>query len=100
MWSIYQVNVVQFLRKVCALADQFSEEEIHAACGILDVNAFEIRLPGNEYQQVLGVFPLASMMSHNCVPNTLHVIDAKYNLIVIIIFVVRIIQIQFSTVIR
>ncbi len=77
MWRIYQVNVVQFLRKVCGLADEFSEEEIHASCGVIDVNAFEIRLPGNKYQQVLGVFPLASMMSHNCVANTQHVIDAK-----------------------
>ncbi|XP_046657352.1 SET domain-containing protein SmydA-8-like [Daphnia pulicaria] len=82
MWRIYQVNVVQFLRKICGLADGFSEEEIHASCGVIDVNAFEIRLPGNQYQQVLGVFPLASMMSHNCVANTQHVIDANYTMTV------------------
>lgn len=77
MWRIYQVNIVQFLRNVCGLANQFSEEEIHAACGVLDVNAFEIRLPGSKRQQILGLFPIASMMSHRCVSNTHHVIDSN-----------------------
>lgn len=75
MWDVYQVNVVEFLRKTCGLSDQFSEEEIHSACGILDVNSYEIRLLDG--QGALGVFPLASMLSHNCVSNTHHVIDAK-----------------------
>lgn len=76
MWRVYQVNIVDFLRNVCGLADQFSAEDIHAACGALDVNAFEIRLPANG-QRVLGAFLLASMMAHRCVSNISHVIDSK-----------------------
>ena len=42
------MNVVEFLRKTCELSHQFSEEEIHSTCGILDVNAYEIRLFDND----------------------------------------------------
>jgi hypothetical protein len=76
-WSVYQINVVEFLHKVCELSDQFTQEEIHSACGALDVNAYEIRPPNSGQQRILGLFPLASMMSHNCVSNMNHVIDAK-----------------------
>ena len=76
MWDVYQMNVVEFLRKTCELSHQFSEEEIHSTCGILDVNSYEIRLFDND-NGALGVFPLASMLSHHCVSNTHHVIDAK-----------------------
>lgn len=75
LWRVYQVNVVDFLRKACGF-EQFSEEEIHSACGALDVNAFEIRLPLSG-QRVLGIFLLASMMAHRCVSNMSHVIDSK-----------------------
>ncbi|XP_057378366.1 SET domain-containing protein SmydA-8-like [Daphnia carinata] len=81
-WGVYQVNVVKFLHKVCELSDQFTEEEIHSACGALDVNAYEIRPPNSGQQRVLGVFPLASMMSHNCVSNMNHVIDGNYQMTV------------------
>ena len=76
LWNVYDVNVVNFLRNVCGMADDVTEDEIHSACGALDVNAFEIRLPSNG-QRVLGLFLLASMMAHNCVSNMSHVIDAK-----------------------
>lgn len=75
MWDVYQVNVVEFLRTICA--DEFSEEEIHSACGALDINSYEVRLFGDNDREALGVFTLASMMSHDCVSNTHHVIDAK-----------------------
>jgi hypothetical protein len=75
MWDVYQVNVVEFLRNSCHLADQFSQEEIHSACGVLDVNSYEIRL--SDGQGALGIFPLASMLSHHCISNTHHIIDDK-----------------------
>ncbi|XP_066994527.2 SET domain-containing protein SmydA-8 [Anabrus simplex] len=47
-----------------------SVELIHQLCGILDVNALEIRLPeGNE---IIAVYPTAFLMEHSCVPNTRH----------------------------
>ena len=75
LWRVNQVNVVDFLRNVCRLADEFSEEEIHAACGVMDVNAFEIRVTSG--QRVVGVFPTAAMMAHSCISNMSHVIDSK-----------------------
>ncbi|XP_046657363.1 SET domain-containing protein SmydA-8-like [Daphnia pulicaria] len=80
MWDVYQVNVVEFLRNSCHLADQFSQEEIHSACGVLDVNSYEIRL--SDGQGALGIFPLASMLSHHCISNTHHIIDDKYQMTV------------------
>ncbi|KAK4012629.1 hypothetical protein OUZ56_024870 [Daphnia magna] len=82
MWDVYQVNVVEFLRTICGVADQFSEEEIHSTCGALDINSYEVRLFGHNNREALGVFTLASMMSHNCVANTHHVIDANYRMTV------------------
>ncbi|KAF4530660.1 hypothetical protein B566_EDAN004899 [Ephemera danica] len=40
-WKADQVNIVNFLRRYCRLADSYSEELIHKVCGILVVNAFE-----------------------------------------------------------
>ena len=40
-WQADQVNIVNFLRGPCKLASKFTEEQIHQACGILAVNAFE-----------------------------------------------------------
>lgn len=76
LWRVNQVNVVEFLRNACGLADQFTEEEIHAACGVMDVNAFEIRVP-SKGQRIVGVFPTAAMMAHHCISNMFHVIDSN-----------------------
>ncbi len=81
LWRVNQINVVEFLRGACSLATQFEEEEIHAACGVMDVNAFEIRLPVSG-QRVVGVFPTAAMMAHHCISNMSHVIDSGYRMTV------------------
>ena len=79
LWRVNQVNVVDLLRNVCHLADEFSEEEIHSACGVMDVNTFEIRLSNG--QRVAGIFPTAAMMAHHCISNMSHVIDSKFELL-------------------
>lgn len=61
-----------FLQDHLGLA--FSEEEILEACAILDTNAFEMKRGRIKFR---GLFPLVSMMAHDCVPNTRHVFDKK-----------------------
>ncbi|XP_066992473.2 uncharacterized protein [Anabrus simplex] len=72
-WEANEVNVVQFLRNACKLADKFTEQEIHTACGYLEVNAFEIRCLSGV--AIRGLYPKCGIMSHNCVANTTHTIS-------------------------
>lgn len=77
IWENNQINVVDYLRNVCKLADRFDEELIHTVCGILEVNSFEVRcLSGSAVQ---GLYPQTAIMSHNCVPNTSHCIITSEN---------------------
>ncbi|XP_054268705.1 SET domain-containing protein SmydA-8 [Macrosteles quadrilineatus] len=76
-WEIEQVNVVEFLRNKCKLADRFTEDEIHWAIGALEVNAFEIRTQYGFF--IRGLYPRTGLMSHNCVANTTHTVYAGEN---------------------
>ena len=65
-WEFSQKHIVQFLQESCKQS-QLSSEEIMNAIGILEVNAYEIKnLISGGYR---GLFPLASLVSHRCVPN-------------------------------
>ncbi|KAG8331004.1 hypothetical protein J6590_050391 [Homalodisca vitripennis] len=71
-WKTEQINVVEFLRKKCRLAERFSEDIIHFVIGVLEVNAFEVRTENGFF--VRGLYPQTAIMSHNCVANTTHTI--------------------------
>ncbi|XP_063243953.1 SET domain-containing protein SmydA-8 isoform X2 [Bacillus rossius redtenbacheri] len=66
-WRAEQVNVVGFLRDRCGLADR--------ACGLLEVNAFEIRMVAGT--TIRGLYPQTAILSHNCVANTSHTITPQ-----------------------
>jgi hypothetical protein len=51
---------------------RFDEDLIHKACGILEVNTFEVRFPSGFAVQ--GLYAKTAIMSHSCVPNTSHCI--------------------------
>ncbi|XP_011868644.1 PREDICTED: protein msta, isoform B-like isoform X2 [Vollenhovia emeryi] len=71
-WKSDQVNIVDYLRKRLKL-DRFSEEYIQTACGILEINTFEVRtLKGFGAR---GIYPITAMMNHSCVSNTSHSIS-------------------------
>jgi len=63
----------------------FTEEEIHHAAGVLDINAFEWKLL-NEDGQVskLGrlIFPRASLFNSSCIPSCTRSIDSNGHLVV------------------
>lgn len=42
---------------------------LHHICGILDVNAMEVRTGAVE---LLALYPTAYLMNHSCVPNSKH----------------------------
>lgn len=68
LWNLNQTTIVDRIRKDWGL-EEFTEEEIHSICGILEVNAFEI---GQQGINIRGLYPTAFLMSHDCVPNTNH----------------------------
>lgn len=68
-WKSDQVNVVDYIRNRLKL-DRFSEERIQTACGILEINTFEIRTAKGFSARAL--YPTVAMMNHSCVSNTCH----------------------------
>ena len=57
LWRVNQNNVVNFLRQACRMEQQFTEEEIHEACGAIDVNSFEIKcVPSGS--RIAGILPV------------------------------------------
>lgn len=72
LWSHYESNVVTYLRDNWHMAAQFTSEEIHTICGILDVNCFEI---GQNFAKARTLYPSAFLLAHDCCPNTSHTDD-------------------------
>lgn len=76
--DITQQTVVDILHNRLRM-EQFDAELIQKILGILDTNAFEIRLPDSS---ILGVFAQASLLEHDCIANTHRTFDADLNLVV------------------
>ncbi|XP_061393002.1 SET domain-containing protein SmydA-8 [Musca vetustissima] len=74
LWSHYESNVVTYLRDTWHLAEQFTADEIHTVCGILDVNCFEI---GQNLAKARTLYPSAFLLAHDCCPNTSHTDDPE-----------------------
>lgn len=74
LWNRNQNVIVNRIRNRWSLL-QFSEEEIHRMCGILEVNCFEVGSASNGGMVARALFPEAYLMCHNCVPNTNHTDD-------------------------
>ncbi|XP_043249623.1 SET domain-containing protein SmydA-8-like [Colletes gigas] len=71
-WKSDHVNVVEYLRKRLKI-DRFSEESIQTACGILEINTFEVRT-ANGYS-ARALYSTVALMNHSCVSNTCHSIS-------------------------
>ncbi|XP_045131510.1 uncharacterized protein LOC123516301 [Portunus trituberculatus] len=77
--AITQQTVVDIIHNRLDLEEDYNTEVIEKVLGILDTNAFEIRLPDSS---ILGVYQKASLLEHDCIPNTHRTFDADLNLIV------------------
>ena len=73
LWSRNQKVIVDKIRKDWKFTN-FSEEEIHTACCIIEVNSFEI---GQNSVRARALFPMAYLMAHDCTPNTTHTDHTK-----------------------
>ncbi|XP_059479054.1 SET domain-containing protein SmydA-8-like [Neocloeon triangulifer] len=78
LYAVLRNNVVGFLTQ--ALKLEATEDDVLGVCGVMDTNAFEIRRDGGV--KLRGLYPLASMMNHDCVPNTRHVFDSEDKMLV------------------
>lgn len=70
IWQADKVNIVGYLHGPCKLKERFPEDLILKACGILEVNAFEGKT--RKGHKVRCIYPIVSIISHSCVPNTTH----------------------------
>ncbi|XP_064542028.1 SET domain-containing protein SmydA-8 isoform X2 [Drosophila montana] len=68
VWHADRVNIAQYLRGPCKLAERFSEELIMQVVGVLEVNAFEART--SQGYPLRCLYPYTGILAHNCVPNT------------------------------
>ncbi|KAG5676267.1 hypothetical protein PVAND_006115 [Polypedilum vanderplanki] len=71
LWERNEKTIVNRIRNKWNLL-QFSTEEIHRMCGILEVNCFEV---GSNSTTARALFSEAFLMCHDCVPNTNHTDD-------------------------
>ncbi|XP_069163542.1 uncharacterized protein [Procambarus clarkii] len=76
--AITQQTVVDIIHDRLKL-EEYDTETIEKVLGVIDTNAFEIRLPDSS---ILGVYEKASMLEHDCVTNTHRTFDADLNLVV------------------
>ncbi|XP_057374746.1 SET domain-containing protein SmydA-8-like isoform X1 [Daphnia carinata] len=72
IYRLVEQNISSFLRQRLKLT-QYDSEHIQRVCGILETNCFEIRI--QDRVSFRGLYPTASLMNHECVPNTRHVFD-------------------------
>lgn len=76
--AITQRTVVDIIKDRLKI-DKYDEDLIKKVLGIIDTNAFEIRLPDSSIQ---GVFSQGAMLEHSCIPNTHRTFDADLNLVI------------------
>ncbi|KAL6254342.1 hypothetical protein P5V15_014390 [Pogonomyrmex californicus] len=84
VWRNRQVNVVNVLQRLRMPAEiePASVELMQKLCGILDVNAFELRSPGVLDGSLLlrGLYNEATLMTHDCRGNTHLTVDDNFQL--------------------
>ena len=71
LWQRNQRVIVEQIRNRWGIKD-FTEEEIHTVCGILEVNCFEI---GQNESRARALYDEAYLLAHDCTPNTTHTDD-------------------------
>lgn len=90
IWRKHKTDVEDILYDFDIITKKDKEEEIvQKVCGILDVNAFEVRIPGygaelvqNPSECLRGLYIQAALMAHDCIGNTHLAVDDNFNLIV------------------
>jgi hypothetical protein len=71
LWNRNQNLIVDRIRNEWGY-ENYTEDEIHTICGILEVNSFEV---GSNGCRARALFPEAYLICHDCQPNTTHTDD-------------------------
>ncbi|CAL8087894.1 unnamed protein product [Orchesella dallaii] len=71
IWLENEKYVGKVIREKWGLSETFSEEEVYSACGVYEVNGFEI----GDFSKFGAIFPKASMIAHDCIPNAAHYVN-------------------------
>ena len=75
-WFTTERTVVQKLMQQCGeeAVTNLTAAEIRRAVGVLEVNSYEVS------EEFRGCFPIGSLLSHSCVPNSCHIwtLDTPY----------------------
>lgn len=86
IWRNHKSNIEDVVASFGLLTeDDVKNEIVQKVCGILDVNTFELRIPGFELgpsECVRGVYLQAALMAHDCIGNTHLAVDDNFNLTV------------------
>lgn len=69
LWNRNQKVIVDRIRNEWKYLE-FTEEEIHTICGIMETNCFEVGTGG--VNRARALYPEAFYVCHDCVPNTTH----------------------------
>lgn len=75
LYAVYKKNLVGFLRQRLGFETIVDDDTILTIAGILDTNAFEVRLRASASASgfgLRGLWPIAAMMAHDCKSNTRH----------------------------
>jgi len=78
--KINKEKVVWGIQHHLKLLSHYNDLEILEACGRLDTNCFELRVKASdgEPRNLRAMYRLASILSHDCTPNTKHTFDPDY----------------------
>merc|ERR1711892_547892 len=68
-WATTEQTVVHNLMKNCdgEAVNSLTVAELRRAIGVLEVNSYEVN------DGLRGCFPIGSLLSHNCIPNSAHI---------------------------
>ena len=69
-------NVIDFIRGYLKYQD-FDDDDLYKICGILEVNGLEIPSPS-----LVGLYGLACLLEHSCVPNSTRTFDSQLNILI------------------
>ncbi|XP_075168852.1 SET domain-containing protein SmydA-8-like isoform X2 [Haematobia irritans] len=83
IWQEHSKEIIQPLiesniLKGLEIIDRLNEDFLQHICGIWDVNSYEIRAPDSGAMR--GLYLNASMIAHNCQPNSNQAIDGQYQM--------------------
>ncbi|XP_068617853.1 SET domain-containing protein SmydA-8 [Battus philenor] len=81
LYTVLKTNLVAFIKNVIRLP--FEDDTILQVASIFDTNSFDVRSPDG-LKRFRAIYVTASMMNHNCRPNTRHIfLGNDYNMVLI-----------------